>query len=340
MIQTNGTLYNQFGLVNTKVLQVTQYNLNTFGGVQEQVNLINNYLNTLDNFESKILAPASSDFNIKNTLSIPFNGSKSDISIFPSRRLLKEAYNWADVIHVHEPHIPLLFWNLPNNKKLVFTFHASYSKFVIFLLNFLYFFKKINNISVAVSESSTPNALTMKASPLIIPNMIEIDYSVNFNNLSTYLFIGRNEKRKNIKLFENLSTSLNTSYNFVAITNEKGANDHILYKLNVSYKEKIETIKNAGIYLALNSHGESFGITLLEAINNGCITVSSDIEAFKDVLEDSGVYFKNNNLDNLIETLNNLSTNNLENIFNKQKQYISRYDLRKNMQDYILLYLK
>ena len=326
--------------MNTKVLQVTQYNLHTFGGVQEQVNLINNYLNNSDNFESKILAPASNDFNIKNTFRIPFNGSKSDISIFPSRKLLKEAYNWADVIHVHEPHIPVLFWNLPKNKKLIFTFHASYSKFLIFLLKFLYFFKKLNNISVSVSNSSTPNALTMKTSPIIIPNMIEVEDSINFNNLSTYLFIGRNEKRKNIKLFENLSNSLKTSYNFVAITNVKGSNERIFYKLNLSNKEKIETIKNAGIYLALNTHGESFGITLLEAINNGCIVISSDIEAFKDVLEDSGVYFKNNSLDDLIETLNNLSSNNLENIFNKQKQHISKYDLRKNMQDYILLYLK
>ena len=326
--------------MNTKVLQVTQYNLNTFGGVQEQVNLINNYLNNSDNFESKILAPASNDFNIKNTFRIQFNGSKSDISIFPSRKLLKEAYNWADVIHVHEPHIPVLFWNLPKNKKLIFTFHASYSKFLIFLLKFLYFFKKLNNISVSVSNSSTPNALTMKTSPIIIPNMIEIEDSINFNNLSTYLFIGRDEKRKNIKLFENLSNSLKTSYNFVAITNVKGSSERIFYKLNLSNKEKIETIKNAGIYLALNTHGESFGITLLEAINNGCIVISSDIEAFKDVLEDSGVYFKNNSLDDLIETLNNLSSNNLENIFNKQKQHISKYDLRKNMQDYILLYLK
>ena len=326
--------------MNTKVLQVTQYNLHTFGGVQEQVNLINNYLNNSDNFESKILAPASNDFNIKNTFRIPFNGSKSDISIFPSRKLLKEAYNWADVIHVHEPHIPVLFWNLPKNKKLIFTFHASYSKFLIFLLKFLYFFKKLNNISVSVSNSSIPNALTMKTSPIIIPNMIEVEDSINFNNLSTYLFIGRNEKRKNIKLFENLSNSLKTSYNFVAITNVKGSNERIFYKLNLNNKEKIETIKNAGIYLALNTHGESFGITLLEAINNGCIVISSDIEAFKDVLEDSGVYFKNNSLDDLIETLNNLSSNNLENIFNKQKQHISKYDLRKNMQDYILLYLK
>ena len=326
--------------MNTKVLQVTQYNLHTFGGVQEQVNLINNYLNNSDNFESKILAPASNDFNIKNTFRIPFNGSKSDISIFPSRKLLKEAYNWADVIHVHEPHIPVLFWNLPKNKKLIFTFHASYSKFLIFLLKFLYIFKKLNNISVSVSNSSTPNALTMKTSPIIIPNMIEVEDSIKFNNLSTYLFIGRNEKRKNIKLFENLSNSLKTSYDFVAITNVKGSNERIFYKLNLSNKEKIETIKNAGIYLALNTHGESFGITLLEAINNGCIVISSDIEAFKDVLEDSGVYFKNNSLDDLIETLNNLSSNNLENIFNKQKQHISKYDLRKNMQDYILLYLK
>lgn len=326
--------------MNTKVLQVTQYNLLTFGGVQEQINLINNYLNNLDNFESKILAPASNDFNIKNTFKIPFNGSKSNISILPSRKLLKEAYKWADVIHVHEPHIPLLFWNLPKDKKLIFTFHASYSKFVIFLLKFLYFFKKLNNISVAVSDSSTPNALTMKTFPVIIPNMIEIDNSINFNNSSTYLFIGRNEKRKNIKLFEDLSNSLNTSYNYVAITNEKRTNERILYKLNISHNEKIETIKNAGIYLALNSHGESFGITLLEAINNGCIAVSSDIEAFKDVLEDSGIYFKNNNLDDLIETLNNLSRNNLVNIFNKQREHISKYDVRKNMQDYILLYLK
>ena len=74
-------------------------------------------------------------------------------------------------------------------------------------------------------------------------------------------------------------------------------------------------------------------------IRDRCIAVSSDIEAFKDVLEESGVYFKNNNLDNLIETLDDLSRSDLESIFNKQKQHISKYDLRKNMDDYILLYL-
>ena len=60
----------------------------------------------------------------------------------------------------------------------------------------------------------------MKTFPVIIPNMIEIDNSINFNNSSTYLFIGRNEKEK-ILSFSDLSNSLNTSYNYVAITRKR-----------------------------------------------------------------------------------------------------------------------
>ena len=103
-------------------------------------------------------------------------------------------------------------------------------------------------------------------------------------------------------------------------------------------KIKNEVLKGSSIYLAVNTHGESFGITILEAINAGCTAVCSDISAFKDLLGDSGVYFKNNNLEDLKQTVEQLDTDDIQTIYNKQKTHIEKYNVDKVMPSWISLY--
>ena len=59
---------------------------------------------------------------------------------------------------------------------------------------------------------------------------------------------------------------------------------------------KRKYLTSVHIILALNKSNESFGVVLLEAVNYGNLLISSDIESFKNVMGDSGVYFKNNDL--------------------------------------------
>jgi phosphatidylinositol alpha-mannosyltransferase len=314
--------------------------MEAYGGVQNQVSSINSFLNEHDQFTSKIAAPNSDDFNIGNSINIPFNGSVSPVCLIPIKHELTEALNWADVVHIHEPFVPLIFWRLPKNIKYIFTHHASLNNFVTFLLSILYKFIRRNGISTYVSRLSKKNAVALNREPHLIPNMFYLNNNVDFAIKKRFLFIGRDEKRKNLKLYRNYVESFyDSKFKYSAITNTEIKNNHIDTFLNPNDDEKNKILNDSDIYLALNTHGESFGITLIEAINSGNIVISSNLEAFKNLLGDSGVYFENNSLTSLNDVLEVIKKEELYNIWLKQKKYINKYEIGKNMEKLISLYL-
>ena len=109
------------------------------------------------------------------------------------------------------------------------------------------------------------------------------------------------------------------------------------------FKDPTDEIKNeifgkTNIYLALNTKSESFGITLLEAVNNGNLVISSDLSSFINVLPNSHIVYKNNNFDSLCNVLTKLDSEDLNFLWNKQYKDIREYDLKENMKKFILLY--
>ena len=108
---------------------------------------------------------------------------------------------------------------------------------------------------------------------------------------------------------------------------------------NISDDEKNSIIKNVGFFIAPQTHSESFGITILEAINAGNIAICSNLTAFKDLLGDSGIYFKNDNLKSLLNTLKKLNNADLDKIWNKQYDHINKYyNSQKVLDDWIYVY--
>ena len=325
--------------MSTNLLLVSPYNVNFYGGVQNQVNL---FKNNLDNskFNVRILAPDSSDYDIGKSFRIPFNGSNNPISLLPNKQILNEAIAWADIIHIHEPFIPLFFWRLKSSKKIIVTHHAKISKFIYFGLKFLYLTLNNKNFySTAVSKEAKANALTLSKTTRIIPNFIVIDEDISFIPNNNFLFMGRNETRKNLKLFIDLSKTIDETKDFIAITNKSSEKDLIQYELNTSDDEKNLIIKNVGFYIAPQTHSESFGITILEAINAGNIAICSNLPAFMDLLGDSGIYFKNDNLQSLLNVLNKINNSDLHTIWNKQYDHINNnYNSKKVLDDWIYVY--
>lgn len=326
--------------MNINLLFLTPYNLLNYGGVQHQINLMNDYINNISNIESKIAGPNSNDYDLGRAINIPFNNSVASISLFPDRKKLLNAIEWSDVVHIHEPFIPLIFWKLPKNKKYIFTHHANLNRLYTFFMGFIYKIIKIKGISVYVSESALSNAKTLNNQPILIPNMIEINKNIKFNNNKKFLFVGRNEKRKNFKYFNLLSKEKSLQdYEFEAITNENIANFNGVIYLKPNDDEKKTIFQNSSIYLALNTKNESFGITLIEAINSGNVVISSDLLAFKNVLDESGIYYERNSYESLLNLLTNTLKNDLHSIWEKQYESIQKYDIDLNMEHYILLYL-
>ena len=325
--------------MSTNLLLVSPYNVNFFGGVQNQVNLFKNGLDS-SNFNVRVLAPESSDYDIGKSFKIPFNGSSNPISLIPDNKILNEAMGWADIIHIHEPFIPLFFWRIKTSKKVVVTHHAKISKFIYYGLKFLYLTVNNKNFySTAVSDEAKANALTLSKTTRIIPNFIDINKNISFVPNNNFLFIGRNESRKNLKLFIDLSKTMEDTREFIAITNKSSKDGLIKYLIDLSDDEKNSIIKNVGYFIAPQTHSESFGITILEAINAGNIAICSNLTAFMDLLGDSGIYFKNDNLQSLLKVLNKLNNSDLDKIWNKQYEHIDKnYNSQKVLDDWIYVY--
>ena len=326
--------------MSIKVLLVTPYSFQKYGGVQNQVNLIEDYLSSHEEFEVKVFAYGKTEsLDSNKVFNIPFNSSVSSVLLFPNRKLLLDYIDWADVVHVHEPFVPIFFWKLPKNKKYIFTHHASLGRIITNILSIVYKSFRYRSISTYVSKSAESNALSLNSEPVLIPNMIKINPNISFNKRQGYLFIGRQESRKNYSFFVKLSNHKQfTNKLFYAITNKDKSDKNITIFKNPSDKFKNEIFGKANIYLALNTKSESFGITLLEAVNNGNLVISSDLSSFINVLPNSHIVYKNNNFDSLCNVLTKLDSEDLNLLWNKQYKDIREYDLEENMKKFILLY--
>jgi phosphatidylinositol alpha-mannosyltransferase len=326
--------------VSIKVLLVTPYSFQKYGGVQNQVNLIEDYLSSNEEFEVKVFAYGKTEsLDSNKVFNIPFNSSISSVLLFPNRKLLLDYIDWADVVHVHEPFVPIFFWKLPKNKKYIFTHHASLGRIITNILSIVYKFNRYRSISTYVSKSAKSNALSLNSEPVLIPNMIKINQNISFNKSQGYLFIGRQETRKNYSFFVKLSNNKQfTNKLFYAVTNKDKSDKNIKIFKNPTDEFKNEIFNKTNIYLALNTKSESFGITLLEAVNNGNLVISSDLSSFINVLPNSYIVYKNNNFDSLCNVLTNLDSEDLNHLWNKQYKDIHKYDLEENMKKFILLY--
>ena len=109
---------------NLKILFVTPYSMTDHGGVQNQIMVSKQYL--MDKgYKVRIYSHGSTDYENYPTIKVRFNSSVSKITIACNKELLKEAINWADIIHIHEPFISLIIWRIRTKKKIITTHHAS-----------------------------------------------------------------------------------------------------------------------------------------------------------------------------------------------------------------------
>ena len=139
------------------------------------------YLSSHKEFEVKVFAYGKTEsLDSNKVFNIPFNSSISSVLLFPNRKLLRDYIDWADVVHVHEPFVPIFFWKLPKNKKYIFTHHASLGRIITNILSIVYKFNRYRSISTYVSKSAKSNALSLNSEPVLIPNMIKINQNISF----------------------------------------------------------------------------------------------------------------------------------------------------------------
>ena len=307
-----------------KIAMVSPYDFTWPGGVTAHVAQLARALGR-SGHEVQVLAPhsPSRDFQDSDLLvpfgrsvPLPSGGSTARVTLswwlYPKIRALLKKEQF-DIIHLHEPMVPILpLCVLEFSKSVnVGTFHASYSRqhlYRAFQPIIKRWQKRLHGI-IAVSPASRSYVNnTFPGEYEIIPNGIDYKhFSANVAPLPQYqdgklniLFVGRLEKRKGLRyLLEAYSKLKWEMPNTRLIVVGPGNPDKESYRIlsshglrdvefagRVSYDELPRYYATADIFCSPATGGESFGIVLLEAMSAGKPVVASDIEGFRGIMTD------------------------------------------------------
>jgi phosphatidylinositol alpha-mannosyltransferase len=246
------------------------------------------------------------------TMGFGANGSVSNLAPFPAggvvapRRLVRSGE--FDVIHVHEPMVPLVGWNatLGARDPIVGTFHAYSTKALPnYIATGLGARRVFNRLSarIAVSEAAAWTGRRWYGGEYtIIPNGVDVDAAPSGakptgENLEI-LFVGRPEERKGLPI---LLTAFNALVEHVPcrLTVIGAEREDVLRYVadpdllrfmdirgRVSREDLWTELHRADLLCAPSLSGESFGMVLTEAFAAGTPVIASAIAGYSDVVSD------------------------------------------------------
>ena len=213
-----------------------------------------------------------------------------------------------DLVHVHEPVVPLVGWYAPNcagGIPMVGTFHSfSENAFTNGIGVGLGARRHINRLHarIAVSEAAAWTARRFFGGRYrIVPNGVHLDpdrataESACEGEELRILFIGQAVERKGLpvllRAFEALREHVPATLTLVGAAPEEIAplllDDRGVRALGkVAEDQKAEQLRRADVLCAPSLGGESFGMVLTEAFAAGTPVVASDIAGYRDVVRD------------------------------------------------------
>jgi len=310
-----------------KIGLVCPYNINKHGGVLEVVLALDSGLEALGH-EVRIITPKprghekvekqnviyignSTDF--RSPASTTTQVSSTDDSEKIEAILATEKF---DILHFHEPWVPLLSRALLQRSTSVNigTFHskvpeAIMTRTLIKVVN--PYFKSVMSYLhelTAVSPSGADYATNLTDQPItIIPNGIDLSgYKKTKpsqpSSENTILFIGRLERRKGVKyLLQAFKLFSHDHPDTKLIIAGDGPERERLELLaedleinNVSFLGfisedlKKQLLREATLFVSPAIFGESFGIVLLEAMATGTVTIAGNNSGYVDLMQGMG----------------------------------------------------
>jgi phosphatidyl-myo-inositol alpha-mannosyltransferase len=282
---------------------VSPYDLSVPGGVQAQVLGLAAYLREWGD-DPVVIGPGLPHgvpgVDLGESISLPGNGSMVPIAGDPrSRRRIRAASADLDLLHVHEPLMPLAsVLAIHAGPPVVATFHAApgragrlgYRLARPFLSRLLGNTRMVTAVSHAAAEV-LPDALEAR----IIPNGLDVaSMRVEIGREPAKVaFLGRDEPRKGLDIvleaWEEVETARPGSKLVVMGAQRDTAGP--LWMGRVSDATKAMELCSSSVYVAPQTGGESFGIVLLEAMAAGAAVVASDLAPFRDLAGDAARFF-------------------------------------------------
>lgn len=244
------------------------------------------------------------------------NGSWAEISFSqhgPSqiRRLIND--HEIDILHFQELLSPFTSWawlnasNIPN----IATFHAAWDKNPYINIFLKLIAPMIKNKIIKSISSSSVSALSNRSlltKNIVIPPTINLHlilskhpYPSSFNKSAiNVLFVGRLDRRKGalylIKSLQYLSKNNNVLLHIIGEGPEKSRlidlickhdlSSQIIFYGKVNNLTKYAFLQHANLFVAPTTHGESFGMVLVEALAAGCPVIAGNNDGYKETLKD------------------------------------------------------
>jgi phosphatidylinositol alpha-mannosyltransferase len=288
---------------------VCPYSLTVPGGVQVQVLALARMLRSRG-IDARVLGPCDGPppdaavTPLGNSAPLKANGSMAAIAPDVSstlrtiRALRDEAF---DVVHLHEPFVPgpTLTALVTCDRPMIGTFHrAGQSAWYRMLRPFARWSVDNLRVRVAVSEQA---AVTAK-------RMLGGDYEVLWNGIDvgayqraepwpggerTVFFVGRHEPRKGLAVLISAMAQVKPGTRlWIAGEGPQDSSlraatrgmDHIEWLGTISEGEKLRRLRAAAVVCAPSTHGESFGVVLLEALASGTPVVATDLAGYRNVV--------------------------------------------------------
>jgi phosphatidylinositol alpha-mannosyltransferase len=298
------------------------------------------------------------------SISIPTNGSQANIGLrFKTIINTLAKTPKADVVHMHEPFVPgpaLLTLLKPKHSPIVTTFHRSgvdlfyknYMKLAHYLQYRIDFATAVSNSAQATIKSISnldPTVLFNGIDPALYRRDTE---SIQNTSKLKILFVGRLEPRKGLYvLLEAIDTLKDLhsqlEYHIVAtgknldpqITKYKNYNNVIWYQ-DLKNEKLLSLYKTSDIFVNPALGSESFGLVLLEAMASGNAVIASDIEPFRAVIKDDGIYFKVGDSADLALSIRKLVSNpsKLKSARYNNPKIANNYSIKTLAQKYISIF--
>ncbi len=301
-----------------RIAVVSPYDLDAPGGVQDQVVSLVSWLRD-DGHEAWAVAPGcggpDGTRHVGGVVSVPVNRSRAPITLNPAVvRRVAAAVSDADVVHVHEPLVPLagLAVLLADTPPRVGTFHADPGAWVrrLYRVGSVLLRRMTRRLAVATAVSPVAQeAVAGFITARVVPNGLDVAARRSDGEKvpGRVVFIGRDEPRKGLDVLLQAWPVVRSSVPHAELrvisTQRPSGPAGVTFLGRVGEEAKRAELAAASVLCAPNLGGESFGLVVVEGMAAGCAVVASDLPAFKAVAGESAVFVQAGNSNALAAAL-------------------------------------
>ena len=333
---------------------VCPYDLGAHGGVQDQVIRLSRWLGGVGH-DTIIIGPGDEGppgaVLVGSVKVIKANAAATPITLSPkASSRLKKAVEDVDVIHIHEPLMPMVSLAASRISYLptVGTFHADppgwarkgYSAFSPLVKRVLSNLDVVTTVSPVSGSAIEPFAQTR-----VIPNGIDTAaYAPTTKAPGRVVFLGRDDARKGLDVLLDAWESVHAAVPDASlhIMGAERGNPPIgaTYLGRVDEGTKVAELASSEIFVAPNLGGESFGIIVAEGMASGNAVVASGIPAFLHVLGDTGVIVAPGDVSGLAQAVIALLGNpeKMSDLGSRAVERVQRFDGRHVAERYLSAY--